>query len=98
MRLLYQTRLTGWVDWREFLAHVGIYSITGFTENFEEPRTKEMLEQTLLEIAEEMEVLDYIDSPWSKLALLWGNGIVRTLKRKPINYTNHVADLEPDEY
>jgi hypothetical protein len=75
------------------------YSITGFTENFDEPRTKEMLEQTLLEIAEEMEVLDYIDSPWSKLALLWGNGIVRTLKRKPINYTNHnVTDLEPDQY
>ena len=58
------------------------YTIEGLSDTFEEPRNKQILEETLMEIAAEYDIIEYIDSPWSKLGLLWSTGVISTLRKK----------------
>ena len=61
------------------------FSIQGFSDTFEKPQNKQILEETLLQIAEEHDIIQYVDSPWSKLGLLWGSGVISNLRKKNIN-------------
>ena len=58
------------------------YTLEGLSATFEEPRNKQILEETLMEIAAEYDVIQYIDSPWSKLGLLWSTDVITTLRKK----------------
>ena len=62
------------------------YSIEGFSKNFERPEVKETLGEVLMEIAIECDVIQYIDSPYAKLGLLWSHGVLNTLRKKQNKY------------
>ena len=66
------------------------FSIHGFSDTFEKPQNKQILEETLLQIAEEHDIIQYVDSPWSKLALLWGSGVITNLRKKNINHFKRI--------
>jgi hypothetical protein len=65
------------------------YTISGFTQSMAEERVSEQIDACLLEIAEEYsEVLDYISSPYVKLALIWSTSAASTARRKPHSNNN----------
>ena len=65
------------------------YTIDGMTRQMKEH--KEMSDQIdccLAEIAEEYDVMEYIESPASRLMLIWVTAGVSNLRKKPIHNTN----------
>jgi len=63
------------------------YTIAGFSDEFHSsPEKEQMLQETLIEICEEYDVLQYVDSPFSKLGLLWFGAGVKTLQKKRLKY------------
>ena len=58
------------------------YEVDGFSSQFEEPEVRDALQECLLEIGEELDVIQYVDSPYSKLGLLWCSGVFKTLRHK----------------
>lgn len=65
------------------------YTIAGMTKQMkEQEQMSEQIDQCLAEIAEEYQVMDYIESPASRLALIWITAGVSNLRKKPIQNTN----------
>ena len=58
------------------------YTIDGFSDFFKRPENEQVIQDSLMEIAAEYNVIEYIDSPFAKLGLLWGTGVISTLKKK----------------
>ena len=54
-----------------FLPSYG-YEIDGFCDSLQDPSVREATDACLVEIAEESDVLQYVKSPWARLALAWG--------------------------
>ena len=69
------------------------YEISGFSENLKEPQVSECVDACLMEIAQEnQEILQYVESPYSRLLLAWAGALSFSCKR--IQSTN-VTFLEP---
>ena len=65
------------------------YTIEGVTHTMKENKDiSDQIDQCLAEISEEYEVLEYIQSPTSRLMLIWITSGVSHLKRKSIEKTN----------
>ena len=65
------------------------YTIEGFAESFRKPEIRPDLDECLLAIAKEMDVMEYIDSPYMRLGMIWTSGICKTLRHKQsINFRN----------
>ncbi len=74
------------------------YEIVGFQRSLKEPHVRESIDQVLAEIAEESNVLQYFESPYTRLALCWGSALVSSIQRceniEPMGKQN-AADLGP---
>ena len=65
-----------------FLPQYG-YEVDGFCDNLRNPNISQQIDCALAEIAEENDVLQYIQSPYSRLALAWFGGLSMSVRRKP---------------
>lgn len=59
------------------------YRIEGFAEALKEPTTRECVDDCLKEIAAESDVLQYVQSPYARLAICWSGGLMRAVRRAP---------------
>ena len=64
-----------------FLPQYG-YEVDGFCDNLQNPNISRQIDQALAEIAEENDVLQYVKSPYSRLALAWFGGLSMSVRRK----------------
>ena len=74
------------------------YEIIGFQQSLKEPHVAESIDQVLAEIAAETDVLQYFNSPYTRLATSWGSAMVTSVQRcaiiDPIN-KNYATQLGP---
>ena len=79
-----------------FLPKYG-YEVEGFAEGLKEPAVAEAVDCCLAEIAAETDVLQYIQSPYARLAIAWSGALVTSLKKtKPIIKRDiYVANMGP---
>ena len=82
-----------------FLPNYG-YEVDGFCDNLRNARISKQIDAALAEIAEENDVLQYIQSPYSRLALAWFGGLSMSVRRKPeinnrVVKKRHAPVLEP---
>jgi len=69
--------------------HVGMVS-DGFAESLKDPSVQGSVDECLAEIAaENPELLEYFDSPYTRLALIWSGAMLTCLKRKINNKTKN---------
>lgn len=76
------------------------YKVDGFTHKMKHPSTSKVIDQCLEEIAAESEILQYIESPYSRLALCWSSCMLTSVRRAPRNNLNsfskqHAANMGP---
>lgn len=67
------------------------YSVDGFSRSLKHPITSKCVDECLKEISAESDILGYIKSPYARLAIAWGGGIVSSLRRVqvPNNKNNY---------
>ena len=67
------------------------YRVNGFSRSLQHPITSKCVDECLKEIAAESDILGYIKSPYARLAIAWGGGIVSSLRRVevPNNKNNY---------
>ena len=59
------------------------YECEGFAESLQDPMVQGSIDECLAEIAaENPEILQYFDSPYSRLALVWSGALLTCIKRK----------------
>ena len=79
------------------------YEVNGFTESLKQPQVSQAIDSCLEEIAADSEILQYIESPYTRLAIAWGGCLASTVRqRREINYGNrrvnrHVTVVEPQQ-
>ena len=77
------------------------YEVSGFTDKLKQPQVSEAIDSCLEEIAADSDILQYIESPYTRLAIAWGGCLAATVRqRREINYGNrrvnrHVTIVEP---
>ena len=74
-----------------FLPQYG-YEIDGFTRSLKDPAVDEAVTMCLTEIAAETDVLKYIESPYSRLAIAWAGALISSLKKTNYNRTNRESN------
>jgi len=73
------------------------YDITGFSDNLKEPIVSEAVNQCLEEIAlENADILEYVKSPYARLALAWAGCLATCAKRKRPNTINNIERNSKD--
>ena len=81
-----------------FLPKYG-YELEGFSQSLKEKPTSDCVDDCLKEIAAESEILQYVQSPYARLAIAWSGGIMYSLRRAPNKYAGinkkHVAFMGP---
>lgn len=50
------------------------YEVEGFADSLHEPSVRQATDACLAEIAQDSDILQYVQSPWSRLAIAWGGG------------------------
>ena len=68
-----------------FLPKYG-YELSGFSQSLKEKPTSDCVDDCLKEIAAESEILQYVQSPYARLAIAWSGGIMYSLKRHTKKY------------
>ena len=82
-----------------FLPKYG-YELQGFSNSLKQKPTSDCVDDCLKEIAAESEILQYVQSPYARLAIAWSGGIMYALRRatpknKFGNNKKHVAFMGP---
>ena len=72
------------------------YEVDGFARSLLDPTVQGSVDECLLEIAaENPEILQYFDSPYTRLALVWSGALITCIKRKSVqvnrNYAKHMG-------
>ena len=73
------------------------YEVDGFARSLQDPTVQGSIDECLLEIAaENPEILQYFDSPYTRLALVWSGALITCVKRKTVqlnrrNYAQHMG-------
>ena len=83
-----------------FLPQYG-YEVEGFSDSLKDPSVREATDACLVEIAKDTDVLQYVQSPWARLAIAWGGALVTSVQRKKtrFNYKRRYAPrMESREY
>ena len=63
-----------------FLPSYG-YEIVGFSDSLKDPVVDDAVTMCLTEISKDTDVLQYIESPYTRLAIAWSGALVSSLKR-----------------
>ena len=96
LRMMHDIAATGFEKAAQtFLPEYG-YEIDGFGDSLKEPTTSQAIDMCLTEIAAESpEILQYFDSPYTRLALVWSGALITCIKRKSVqvnrNYAKHMG-------
>ena len=59
------------------------YTLGGFKDALTDPSVREATDACLAEIAQDSDVLAYIESPWSRLGLAWMGAAMSVARRAP---------------
>ena len=98
LRMLHNIAATGFEKvFNQFGAPMCGYECHGFAECLRDPTISGSIDECLTEIAaENPEVLQYFDSPYARLALVWSGAMISVIKKKHlINiYAKHMAARE----
>ena len=62
------------------------YEVEGFADSLQEPSVRQATDACLAEIAQDNDILQYVQSPWSRLAIAWGGALVTSIQRKRVRY------------
>ena len=62
------------------------YEVEGFADSLQEPGVRQATDACLAEIAQDSDILQYVQSPWSRLAIAWGGALVTSIQRKRVRY------------
>jgi hypothetical protein len=65
------------------------YEVQGFTQGLKEPTTSKVVDQCLQEIAAESDILQYVESPYARLALCWGTAMMGSVRPRSHNKGNY---------
>ena len=55
--------------------------MAGFCDNLKDPTGREATDACLAEIAQDTDVLQYIESPWSRLGIAWLGAMSMSVRR-----------------
>ena len=84
-----------------FLPQYG-YEVEGFCDSLKDPSVREATDACLVEIAQDTDVLQYVQSPWARLGIAWGGALVTSVQRKKTryNYQNrrYAPRMEASDY
>ena len=69
-------------------------SLRGYNDSLKNPALSEQIDQCLEEIAQDCDILAYVSSPYSRLALIHLAGISATLKKKTLININNAPAME----
>ena len=73
------------------------YDITGFSDNLKEPIVSEAVNQCLEEIAlENADILEYVKSPYARLALAWAGCLATCAKKRRPTTINNIERNSKD--
>ena len=73
------------------------YEVQGFARSMTDPAVQQSIDECLTEIAaENPEVLEYFDSPYARLALVWSGCLLTCVKKKMTNNKNNATSLGPE--
>ena len=78
-----------------FLPRYG-YQVVGFTDSLKDPVVDDAITMCLEEIAADTDVMQYVESPYTRLAIAWSGALVSSL-RKSTN-RNYVTPMETQSY
>ena len=68
------------------------YTVKGFSENLKEPTISKSIDMCLAEIAEEnTELLEYIQSPYTRLMIAWGGALAFSCRKKVKRHAAHMG-------
>jgi len=68
------------------------YECHGFAETLRDPSVQSNVDDCLREIAKENpEILEYFDSPYTRLALVWAGCIITCIKKQEVSIKRHYA-------
>ena len=56
------------------------YQVNGFVNGLREPHTSQCIDECLREIAATTDVLQYIESPYARLAIAWGGSLMTSVR------------------
>ena len=69
------------------------YEVEGFCDSLKDPNVDEAVTQCLSEIALESDVMQYIESPYVRLALAWGGALVTSIRKTDRIVNRHVTPV-----
>ena len=64
------------------------YEIDGFADSLKDPSVREATDACLVEIAQDSEILQYVQSPWARLGIAWAGALVTSIQQKKVRYRN----------
>lgn len=64
-----------------FLPKYG-FEVKGFSDSLKQRPTSDCVDDCLKEIAAESEILQYVQSPYARLAIAWSGGLMSAIRRK----------------
>ena len=74
------------------------YEMEGFAETLRDPSLQSSVDECLTEIAaENPEILEYFDSPYTRLALVWSGALISCIKKQPNNSKRHARTVGPSQ-
>ena len=72
------------------------YEVVGFTESLKESAVDQAVNMCLEEIAADSDILQYVESPYTRLAIAWSGALISSIKkRRPIKKRNYATRMEP---
>ena len=74
------------------------YECNGFAETLQDPAVQGSVDECLTEIAaENPEILEYFDSPYARLALVWSGALISCVRKKEqlLNRRKHARTVGP---
>ena len=72
------------------------YEMEGFAETLRDPSLQSSIDECLTEIAaENPEILEYFDSPYTRLALVWSGALISCIKKRDIRSKRDARTVGP---
>ena len=74
------------------------YECNGFAETLRDPSLQSSIDECLTEIAaENPEILEYFDSPYTRLALVWSGALISCIKKQELRSKRNARTMGPSQ-
>jgi len=77
-----------------FLPNYG-YEINGFAQSLKDPVVDDAITMCLEEIARDSDVLQYVESPYTRLAIAWSGALVSSVRKCSNHKKKYATNMEP---